>query len=462
MKTSNHIQSNRRNFLGGMGTAALALSATRLQAAAASRPNLLFVLVDQWRFSSFSHGEVNDAKVQTPNIDSFLNDSLRWRKAYSTSPVCTPERAVLMTGRYPHQTGMTHNDLMLPPGNRCLAEIFTEAGYATHYIGKTHYDGEAKPGFIPPGWRRRGFTTYEGYNRGHDYMPGRYYDNDGNLIEHTEYEPAVQRQLAEQFISSNKARPWFCFLSWGVPHTPYAEVPSQYKTYSLAPSDLRPNVPGTAAPEADLENYFAHCTAADDNFGQLMQFLEDTGLRDNTLVVFTSDHGDMHFSHNLEKKGHAEEESAHIPLFMRMPGVIPSGAVSDTLINGVDMMPTLLSLCGLPNQKTCAGVDKSDAAKGLPMPGIDSIFCPHQDDWRMVRSGQYKLIVRDKTDPMTINSVTDLYDLDNDPYEMANLVADPAHAAVKQQLYNRLVQWIADTDDPWPQAAPQAGIMYTT
>ena len=449
-----------RSFLRGIGAVALVVFSLTASVACGERPNLLFILVDQWRFCAFSHGEVNDAAVQTPNLDQFVSEGIRFRKAYAASPVCTPERAVLMTGRYPHQTGMTHNDLMLPPGNRCLAEVFTEAGYATHYIGKTHIDGEAKPGFIPPGWRRRGFTTFEGYNRGHEYMPCRYYDNEGNLVERPEYEPDVQRELAENFIRENKSRPWFCFLSWGAPHTPYADVPAEYKTYSLSRTDLRPNVPETATPETDLENYFAHCTALDDNFGQLMQFLDDEELRANTLVVFTSDHGDMHFSHGLEKKGHPKEESAHIPLFMRWPETIPAGTVSDTLMNGVDMMPTLLSLCGLPKQKSCSGTDKSAAAKGLAMPQVDSIFCPHQADWRMILKDQYKLIVQDASDPMTINSVTELFDLDADPYELNNLKDNPAYAAVKQQLYDCLVQWIAETGDPWPSAAVKAKIMY--
>jgi arylsulfatase A-like enzyme len=463
MKTSmsKPVRFKRRSFLGGMGALALPWVVDPVRAAGGTRPNLLFVLVDQWRFCAFSHGEVNDALVQTPSLDQFAGEGLRWRKAYSTQPVCTPERATLMTGRYPHQTGVVKNDLMIPPGNRCLAEVFTEAGYTTHYIGKTHYDGGAKPGIIPPGWRRRGFTTYEGYNRGHEYMPGRYFDNDGNRIDHAEYEPTVQRGLAENFISGNKTRPWFCFLSWGPPHTPYGEVPSEYKTYSLTRDDLRPNVPETASPEGGLANYFAQCTALDDNFGQLMKFLDDNGLRDNTLVVFTADHGDMHRSHDMTYKSKPEEESAHIPLFMRMPGTVVSAQVTDTLINGVDMMPTLLNLCGLPRQKTCTGIDKSDAAKGIPMPQVDSIFCEYQEAWRLVRTDRYKLITKDNT-ALSIDRMTELYDLDDDPYEERNLIADPAYAAVKQALYDRLVQWIADTGDYWPDITPRAKNMYTT
>lgn len=466
-KASTSIHLGRRSFLGSMGALALPWLVDPVRAAGGTRPNVLFVLVDQWRFSAFSHGEINDALVQTPNLDAFAAEGLRWRKAYATQPVCTPERATLMTGRYPHQTGMTHNDLMLPPGNRCLAEIFTEAGYTTHYIGKTHIDGGAKPGFIPHGWRRRGFTTYEGYNRGHDYMPGRYYDDDGTLINHSEYEPTVQRGLAENFIGNNKTRPWLCFLSWGPPHTPYAEVPEEYKTYTVTESDRRPNVPlGNPGSDA-LANYFAHCTALDDNFGQLIQFLDDNGLKDNTLVVFTADHGDMHRSHNLTYKSKPEEESARIPLFMRMPGTVAGSHVTDTLIGGVDVMPTLLSLCALPPQKTCTGIDKSNAAKGLSMPEIDSVYCQYQTDWRLVRTDRYKLIMRQDIDTapigtMTIDDVSDLYDLETDPYEENNLVADLPHAAIKQQLYDRLEQWIADTGDTWPGTPPKAKTMYTT
>ncbi|VGO18171.1 sulfatase family protein [Pontiella sulfatireligans] len=483
MNTSQSFSTSRRAFLGGVGTLAAASPLLSARGAAhGALPNVLFVLVDQWRFSAFSHGEVNDALVQTPNIDNFVAEGLRWRKAYATSPVCTPERAVLMTGLYPHQTGMTHNDLMIPPGNRCFAEVFQQAGYATHYIGKTHYDGEGRydtvdaegntgwlPGDPSRRWRRRGFTTYQGFNRGHNFISTSagnvaMVDDDGRTMTEVlnRYEPEFQRELAETFIQSNRERPWLCYLSWGPPHTPYDEVPAEYQIYSVSESDRRPNVPAGNPGAGDLADYYAQCAALDDHFGRLMQFLEDEGLKDNTLVVFTSDHGDMHYSQNLEKKGHPEEESCHIPLFMRMPGTIPSGQVSDTLMNGVDVMPTLLSLCGLPSQKTCAGVDKSAAAKGQPMPEVDSIFCPHQGAWRMVRSDRYKLIVRDNTSPMSINSVTELFDMDSDPYEQTNLKDDPARAGVKQQLYDRLVQWIADTGDSWPAAPVKAKGMYTT
>jgi arylsulfatase A-like enzyme len=467
----NPIRIKRRSFLGGMGALALPWAVDPVRAAGGTRPNLLFVLVDQWRFCSFSHGEVNDPLVQTPNFDQFVSEGARWRKAYSTYPLCTPERSILMTGRYAHQTGMMENDLMIPPGNRCLAEVFTEAGYTAHYIGKTHFDGGAKPGFVPPGWRRRGFTTYEGFNRGHNYTSGQTYFSDGGTqLYPTEYEPKYQTDLAIDFMDRNRARPWFCYLSWGPPHGPYGQFPPEYSDYysgGVIEADRRPNVPAGNPGAGNLEDYFTQCTALDDQFKRLMDYLNETGLDQNTLVVFTSDHGDMHQSHALLNKRLVYEESAHIPLFMRWPERIASGQVPDALIGGVDVMPTLLGLCGLPVPKTCTGLDKSAAVTGGTLPVFDSIYLEGDrdtyagyDTWRgLVRDDGYKLGLGTTADQMAI---TDLYNLNADPYELTNLKDDPAYATIKQELYDRLVQWISVTDDTYPEHPPMALNMYTT
>lgn len=477
------IPLRRRSFLSSLGVLALPLTMNNVFAAGSGqKPNVLFVLTDQWRYSAFSHADDADALVQTPYIDQFAAEGARWRRSYSTTPVCTPERATLVTGRYSHQHGAMQNQRMIPPGNRCLAEIFREAGYATHYIGKTHYDGEGRydivdsegnTGWVPGDrareWRRRGFQTYQGFNRGHQYIttnPSQVamLDDDGRVMTEVlnRYEPEFQRELAEDFIRNNRSRPWLCYLSWGPPHTPYNEVPSEYKTYTVTAADRRPNVPAGNTGASNLALYFAQCTALDDQFGQLMQFLEDEGLRDNTLVVFTSDHGDMHYSHNLTTKSKPEEESMRVPLIMRLPRITPPGHVSEVPIGGVDVMPTVLSLCGLPIPKTCTGVDKSNAARGLPMPEVDSIYCEHGTPWRAVVTDRYKLILRDSTAPLTIASVNDLYDLDADPYELNNVKDHPDYAAIKQQLYDRLIAWIAETNDPYPAAVPLSETMYTT
>ena len=198
---------NRRNFLA---SSAVAVSAASMSAQAsdsqAAKPNVLFILTDQWRFSAFGHG--TDEVVRTPHIDQLADQGALCTRAYAANPVCTPNRSCLLTGRYSHQTGMITNNLMLPPDEVCWPQIFADAGYKTHYIGKWHMDGTEKPGYVPPGWRRRGFQTFEGFNRGHIYhQPWGFADDGSPLIpkdvaaDPDYYEPTWQTNLAIDFMT---------------------------------------------------------------------------------------------------------------------------------------------------------------------------------------------------------------------------------------------------------------------
>ena len=462
-------KTTRRSFLKTTVGGAAALPLTFNEAIGESRrtrPNVLFVFPDQWRFCSFSHAEYGDALIQTPHLDHFAAEGARWRRAYATNPYCVPERAAIMTGRYPHQTGMLSAPSMMPPSNRCLGEVFREAGYATHYIGKTHYDGPGGDRWIPKGWRRRGFTTYEGFNAAHNYFNSATFDNDGNPMGITGvYEPEFQTDLAVNFMTENRDRPWFLFLSWGPPHTPYHDVPPTFKRFTISEADRRPNVPAGNPDADDLANYFAQCEALDYQFGRLMDSLRKLGLEKNTLVVFSSDHGDFLRSHNRTAKFKPQEESMHIPLLMRWPGQILPGQTPDTVIGGVDMMPTLLSMCGLRVPRTCFGQDKSWTVLGGLPDSDDSIYCEgHMGHstlaWRAVVTDRYKLVV-DNSDPLDINSVSMLYDLQLDPYELTNLATDAGFSSIRQHLFERLVQWRDETEDPFPDTPPSAKSMYS-
>ena len=191
---------------GGLGIANKALG---LQIGA-KRYNVLFVLADQWRFCTLGHGANHDPVVKTPNLDKLAKAGVHWSKYYAAHPVCTPNRSAIVTGRWPWQTGMNKNDLMLPPSETCIAQSFTDAGYKCHYIGKWHMDGTPLPGYVPKGWRRRGFTTFEGFNKGHGgsmYLSSASFDNDGNRVDDIVagiYEPTYQTDLAINFIKQNK------------------------------------------------------------------------------------------------------------------------------------------------------------------------------------------------------------------------------------------------------------------
>ena len=425
----------------------------------AKRFNVLFVLVDQWRFCAMSHGAHHDRLVQTPNLDKLAKQGAHWSRCYATHPVCTPNRSTIITGRWPWQTGMNANNLMLPPSERCIAHEFTDAGYNCHYVGKWHMNGDGKfngAGYVPPGWRRRGFTKFEGFNRGHNYWYSNSFmmTDDGTemstlgLYPGNTYEPTFQTDIAIDFMKQNRNNPFFCFVSWGPPHTPYGEHPDTY-TYKASDVVVRPNVPaglvGTA--QGSLKDYFAHCTTMDHEFGRLMKALEDEGLADNTLVVFTADHGDMHRSHGLTYKGKPEEESWHIPLIMRLGDRIKGGQIVSNLISSADLMPTIVSICGLDVPKTCTGKDKSAAMGPQGMPD-ESIYGGVSDNWRAVVKGDYKLVTGVAG---SLEVPTKLYNLADDPYELENLVNLPEHAAIQTDLLAEMGIWKTRTSDSFPQ-----------
>jgi len=455
---------NRREFLKrsmAVGAGGFVLSNHSLEVALrVKRPNVLFVLADQWRDCSFSHGPNHDQLVQTPNLDKLARQGARWTRCYSAHPLCTPNRSAIITGRFPHETGMIQNSLMLPPTERCIADVFSEAGYRTLYIGKWHMDGQAKPGFVPPGWRRRGFQSFLGFNRGHFYYDSPTFTNDGLRMSDTgqyttgQYEPTFQTDLAIDFIRLNKNRPFFCFLSWGPPHTPYSPPPD-FDIYRPEDVVFRPNV--VNGNRTSLAKYFGLCTSLDHEFGRLLNVLDETGLKENTLVVFTADHGDGHRSHGIAHKNEPEEESCHIPLIMRLPGRLGPGRTVETLVSSVDLMPTILCICSLPVPPTCTGKDKSTAAlggRGLP---DASIYAEKAGDWRAVVMGPHKLVVESIDG---IQRATKLFNLADDPYEMSNLVEKTEHKDVLASLLAELEVWKERTNDPFPATPAAAQKMY--
>ena len=441
------------------------------------RTNLLFVLADQWRSSAFGFG--SDAVVRTPHLDRMASEGANWKRAYAANPVCTPNRACILTGRYSHQTGMIKNDIQLPPGEVCWPELFREAGYATHYVGKWHLDGPPKPGYVPPGWRRRGFESFEGFNRGHKYHEPWGFFDDGRPLEQSDgdlpdpyYEPQLQTDLAIRFMRGQRSRPFACFLSWGPPHTPF-RPPREFRTYDPAAIELRSNVPPEHAERArkELAGYYGLCESLDHEMGRLLAFLEESGLAQSTLVVFTSDHGELAGSHGKYRKGEPEDESLQVPLLMRQPGRI-AAAETKTLISSVDLMPTLLTLCDLPAASSCSGRDLAGAVlQGATDPQVRSVYCegkvssnrksppgknsPSQGPWRAVVTGRYKLVVRG--DPETVEG---LFDLEQDPMEVRNLANDATARGTKDDLLAELKGWMVKTSDTFPKRPPAAQEQY--
>ncbi len=473
-------QLTRRTFLAG------AAAASPLGAAPApqNRTNVLFILADQWRWSAFAHA--GDPNVRTPHFDRLAREGARFARTYAANPVCTPNRSCILTSRYSHQHGMIHNNLMLPPPERCLPRPFADAGYATHYIGKWHMDGEPRPGFVPPGWRRRGIQTFEGFNRGHWYPTGaQYFTNEGQLLHPDVYEPTYQTDLALAFMKRNLHHPFFCYLSWGPPHTPY-NPPPKWNIYDPEKIAWRENVPQATRQDPwtrrALAGYYGLCSSLDAELSRILTFLDDEKLARNTLVVFTSDHGDMLGSHGAYFKSKPEEESLHVPFYMRLPGRVRAGAQPETLASSVDLMPTILSLCGLKAPSAVIGRDLSGAALGTANPRADLVYSEglmrtsgprghvkknddvpargslgvtHGSEWRTIVTPQHKLVM------LYDGTVAALFNREKDPYEMHNLAEERSAAPLRQDLLAKLKRRGAELDDRFPNATPPAKAMYT-
>ena len=433
-----------------------------------ARPNLLFLLADQWRRQALSCHD--NPVVRTPHLDRLASEGVDFRRCYATNPVCSPARATLQTGRYSHQTGFVTNNLYVDE-EVCLAQCFRDAGYATGYIGKWHLDGSARPGFVPPA-RRLGYDYFAGFNRGHVYHEPVYFSDDGELREPGIFEPTCQTDLAMDYMKGHtETNPFFLMVSYGPPHMPYVP-PEGFDR--VRPEDLawRPNVPDSSRADeevvANLCGYYGLCEAVDAEIGRLLDYLDTSGLAENTIVVFTSDHGDMHGSHGMRYKGKPQEESLGIPLIVRDPGGA-RGRETDVLAGIVDMPSTFLSLCGVPVPQTMMGRDLSPALSGQDV-ATNCVYCEgrlniretaeptERDtvsglpclDWRCVVTSRHKLAV-DCT-----GQVLSLIDLVEDPYELRNLADDPSALPLREELLELLREKGEETGDPFPAAVPPA------
>ncbi len=410
------------------------------------QPNLLFVFADQMRAQDC--GFMGNPQVRTPSMDSMAEQGVVFENAVSTCPVCTPYRASLLTGRYPLACRTAMNDVRLPVDELCIAEVLRDAGYATGYIGKWHLDGPYRGGFTPPGPRRQGFEFWAANDCTHQYMHTHYYRDDPEPIFIEGYEADGFTEIALDYIRDRGDDPFALFLSWAPPHNPYHTMPEEYDCYDPAEIELRPNTEEFA--REDIAGYYGHITALDRNLGRLLSELDEQGLAEETIVVFTSDHGDMLGAHGLQRKQKPWDESIMVPCVMQWPGELPAGLRTDTLLNVPDIMPTLLSLMGVAIPGTVQGYDLSLAARneGGIEPTSAYIANPmsfagdqhNMEPWRGVRTKTHTY-VEGASGPLM------LYDNVADPYQQTNLIDEPAWDQLRHELHAELVAWMEEIGD---------------
>jgi len=446
------------------GGGPLTSSPHRLNTSSRHHPNVLFVIADQWRASAFGYAGNRD--VHTPNLDRFAAESVNFTNAVSTVPVCSPTRASILTGQRALTHGVFMNDVPLSPDAVTFPKLMAKAGYDTGFIGKWHVDGHGRSAFIPME-RRQGFQYWKALECTHDYNNSAYYADQPEKLRWNGYDTVAQTDDAVQYLRDHAKgeKPFLLYLSWGPPHEPYATAPEPMaQLYKSAALILRPNVPADRREIAmkELRGYYAHCTALDECFGRLMQTCRDLDLDDNTIIVFTSDHGDMLWSHGAEKKQQPYEESARVPLLIRYPASVGiKGRETPAAIGTEDIMPTLLGLCRIPIPRSVQGLDFSAFLAGGkdPSDGAASILCPAPfGQWSRARGGREYRAIQTKqfTYAADLKGPWLLFDNIKDPYQLENLVGRPEHAGLERQMDQWLRRKLKSRHDEF---LPGAGLI---
>ena len=446
----------RREFLKSSAAGSLTLTAlgSRAFSAPDRKPNVIYIMTDQQRKDTLRcYG--ND-KVQTPALDGLAKRGILFTSCYTTQPVCSPCRSSMVTGLFPNVTTVVENNVPLPPDRFSWMRAMHGVGYRICYIGKWHLGTDPVPDYFD---RWRGFHTgWKHWIKDEPYypQPGEFEKafrkklkekppaplSRGSAI--GKYRPDVEADYAIEFITEYKDRPFVCWLSFYPPHTP-----------KTAPDENVAIYKGKLEPEEQAV-YHAMVNRLDANVGRLLKTMDELGLRENTIIVFTSDHGENYPSNwNRHHKRLCYDQAANVPLIFSWPGTLPEGKRIENVISIADLCPTILDLCGLSwpdalhGQSAkklmlgdAAGWHKDVFIQNSPYPthkkpkqGRDSSMrerCVVTDGW--------KLILNTHREP-------ELYYRRAAEPDKDNKFGKPENRAVVRDLVKRLAAWGEKTGD---------------
>ncbi len=481
--------------------------------------NLLFLFTDEQRYDTL--GAYGNRHIDTPNLDRLAGQSVLFDRAYVTQPVCTPSRSSLLTGQWPHTNGCTENNVPLPADVPCLPEMLPAGTYATGYHGKWHLGDEIYPqhGFdewrsIEDGYRghfsprrdRHDRSTYHHWLLANGFRPAgdAFVRHETARFPELFSKPAYLAREAERFLREHRRDPFVLFVNFLEPHMPFmgprdgqydpdalplpanfdaTPTEDQHAKYRMFHDHYRRVGCGGSGPLADeadwrrlIARYWGLCSQVDHHVGTILATVEELGLDENTLVVYTSDHGDMMGSHRLVAKCVMFEEAVRVPMMIRLPGGTGGGRRIDAPVSQIDMVPTLLDLMGCDPHPACQGrslrglIEGRDADAGdvviewngpncglaadiigkVELPETVTRHCPPERAVEAI-TDPLRTIVSPDGLKLTVSPALgdhELYDLTADPGERTNLLADPARADAAADLLARLGTWQDETADP--------------
>ncbi len=453
-------------------------------AAEPARPNVVFILSDDHRHDLM--GFMGNPYIKTPNLDRLAGEGAVFQNAFCASPLCTPSRASFWTGLHPEKTGapcIVDEAAGFLELSRVFAEDLHDSGYTTAFIGKWHLGDGKNP--------KRGFDHWASWDWVGNDFNYTIYEN-GRPVQMTGFTDDNTSRMAAEYIQqhADDRKPFFLYLGLKAPHLPYAyperlehafdgiDIPRPatfYEDYRetgkrglenscIQAAEWVYGIPKYGSWENYVKSYYRAAQSIDDSVGTVFQALETAGIAENTLVIYSSDHGYHIGDHGLTEKHYTYRNVLHIPMIMRLPGLIAPGTVSSDLVSAIDVAPTVLDLCGV---KPVTQMDGKSLIPLLKNRGVDpapreEIFCAFDaDPGRVILRGN--ACVRTKDHKLIWFSDIDhyeLYDVHKDPDEMTNLAADPEQASVLKEMKARMGQKILDVSWGQLEKHPLTGTCY--
>lgn len=424
------------------------------------RPNVVLLFSDQHRWHSMGHTTMPE--LATPAMDRLATEGLSLRYAISSYPVCAPARAMLLTGRWPFQTGVTDNPKELDPDETTIADAFASAGYVTGYIGKWHLGGrDAKP---------FGFEHSIVWDNTSNHWSSSYRVAGGRAGIENGYNATGMTDQALEFLEEHRGDPFLLIVSWNPPHPRLRDAPKEKRAlYRHGDLSYRDNVGELWRSQAqfrDYGGYHAHVSAVDDELARVVAKLEELELSRRTIVVYTSDHGTMLGSHGYGvHKRLFYDEAIRVPFLLRWPERVPGGpdaAARDVLLGMPDVFPTLCGLAGVDVPESVEGEDRSALFLGQDAPAPTSALLVHVDYEEEGAKGKRTPRFRGlRTHRHTLAVGADgtrwLFDNEADPMQRSNLADDDGFREVRASLEDELAAWLRKTSDPFPLGQPGSG-----